>query len=82
MSKFVEKTKAELENCKESQRKIIKERSWPFFAPSDGICFKCHKNIYQNYEYSDLNGNDSISYGYDGKEPITGCPHCNRSFCD
>jgi predicted nucleic acid-binding Zn-ribbon protein len=42
----------------------------PAFAPSDGICWACHRQIY-----------DRISLETASTELITGCPFCNRSYC-
>lgn len=39
----------------------------PDFSPSYGICWCCKCQIF---------------YHYDGKEFITGCPYCHRSFCE
>lgn len=61
------KTKTEIEAAIAAQRKACADRGWPHFAPMDGICFCCHQQIYELR---------------DGKEPITGCPHCFRTFCD
>ena len=44
------------------------------FAPSNGICWRCHKNIAE--------GANGITLEKLGDYIITGCPHCNCSFCD
>ena len=45
------------------------------FAPSDGKCYRCNNNIYEN---------TSTTSGYSveraSREMITGCPHCHYSF--
>jgi len=85
------KTTDEINECIEAQRKFE-----PHFAPSDGVCFRCHKNIYQNFGWKDEGYSRKLA-GLDGEEVdritgislekassqlITGCPHCNRSYCD
>jgi hypothetical protein len=72
--KYEKKTDEQLKECKERQVKVCKEKNWPHFAPTSGVCWRCHRNIYQNYDDSGL--------GEDGSKPIIGCPHCNRSYCD
>lgn len=70
------KTDLELKEACGAQTQYIKMSMSPNFAPSDGICFRCHKNIYQDF----------IRNGWDlsraSSSLITGCPHCNYSFCD
>lgn len=53
------------------------------FAPSDGVCWHCGRNIYE--EHAILKGNVVIGKtGYSveeaGRVLITGCPHCHYSF--
>ena len=43
------------------------------FAPSDGICWRCHRSIF---------GEGGYSREYAAAHSITGCPHCHRSFVD
>lgn len=54
-----------------AQKQYCKENRAPHFAPNDGFCWSCGKQIYtrRNAEYA-------------SKELITGCPHCSRSYCD
>ena len=77
MNKLIKKTSAEVEACIQKQKDVCSEKHYPLFAPSDGVCFKCGKNIYQNYE-----SDNKVSDGETGEKFITGCPHCNRSYCD
>ena len=55
----------------EAQEKYCKEHKAPHFAPHSGICWSCNKQIYEK-----------ISLEKAATELITGCPHCNRSYCD
>ncbi len=75
--KLVIKKDNEIQECIELQRKLVNEKGYPHFAPSSGVCWKCNRNIYQNYQIE-----DRISNGETGQSLVTGCPHCNRSYCD
>lgn len=71
-------------------------KKYPHFAPHDGRCWKCNLNIYEQFGWKVENGRkvnvplDSLELQYvtgidvekAGKELVTGCPHCNRSYCD
>ena len=59
--------------AKKAQKKYCKEKEYPLFAPIDGVCWSCGKNIYC------VNG---ISVEHASNNLITGCPFCHRSFCD
>ncbi|MBV4439272.1 hypothetical protein KM799_08475 [Clostridium tyrobutyricum] len=66
----------------------------PYFAPTNGVCYKCHSNIYKQIGWKFVLGYKmevpldeakhitGISVERAGKELITGCPHCCHSFCD
>lgn len=54
-----------------AQKKLQEDKGHPAFAPHDGICWSCKRQIYTK-----------ISLDRAGKELITGCPHCARSYCD
>ena len=49
----------------EKQKELCERKGWPFFAPSNGKCWGCGKEVPDN-----------------GEKLITGCPHCNRTYCD
>lgn len=74
---LVTKSYEEINECIKEQVQVCKGKSFPHFAPSSGVCWKCNRNIYQNYRLG-----NRISIGERGKSPVTGCPHCNRSYCD
>lgn len=44
----------------------------PLLAPPDGICYSCYRYIYDD---------GKTAYNA-GKEHITGCPFCHRTYCD
>lgn len=55
----------------EAQSKFAQEHECPMFAPIEGWCYHCGRNIYEQ-----------ISVEEAGKRLITGCPHCYHSFVD
>ena len=67
----------------EAQKNYCKEKGLPHFAPRDGECY-CGKNIYveRKYEACGRTFSSGISVEKAGKELITGCPHCNITYCD
>jgi hypothetical protein len=67
------KTYKEIEKAIITQKKLCDKLGLPHFAPPNGICSECKRQIYQNY-------NDSS--GVNGSSLVTGCPHCLKSYCD
>jgi hypothetical protein len=78
---IVQKTPQEIKECIEFQKKYCSETGHPHFAPETGNCFRCHKNVYQNYDMESRYGEKWESKGY-GKTLVTGCPHCKMSYCE
>jgi len=62
---------SEIEEKIQAQRRFQIERGLPDFAPSFGICWRCHRQIYER-----------ISLEKASTELITGCPFCCWSYCD
>lgn len=54
-----------------SQRKMCDEHNIPHFAPDNGFCFNCNKQIYKQ-----------ISLRKASEEHITHCPYCSRAYND
>ena len=54
-----------------AQEKYCRETGLPRFAPADGICYRCHKQIYDVIELK--NAQSTL---------ITGCSHCHYSYCE
>lgn len=54
-----------------AQKQYCRDNKAPHFAPEDGFCWSCGKQIYTRIDEKQA-----------GKDLITGCPHCNRSYCD
>jgi hypothetical protein len=53
-----------------NQSALCKANDYPHFAPRDGNCWKCRKNV---YEHPSENGGQTL---------VTGCPWCNWSYCE
>lgn len=67
--------------CIEAQSNYCKENEDPLFAPQDGFCHSCGKQIYADYEeHGSIDRGESLEYARNNL--ITGCPHCHRSYCD
>lgn len=78
----------------EAQKRYCEEKQVPHFAPYNGICWNCNRNIYElhywkyeNHVRKSANPDEvtlktGISVEEAGSELVTGCPHCNRSYCD
>jgi len=62
------------------QKEYCESRKFPLFAPENGVCWNCRKNIYE-----EIKGQYGFT-GYDTERAmlshITGCPHCHRSYCE
>jgi hypothetical protein len=61
------KTHAEIEEACAAQAQLCSTKGLPHFAPYDGVCWSCRRQIYEEL---------------DGKSFVTGCPFCHRSYCD
>lgn len=61
----------DIRSCIEAQKQFCRENKAPHFAPEDGFCFSCGKQIYTRKNINSARN-----------ELITGCPHCHRSYCD
>ena len=64
------------------QANYCRDHGYPQFAPESGRCFKCNQNIYAEGKRRNGNPSNGISVERAGRELITGCPHCNWSFCE
>lgn len=61
------KSATEIRAAIAAQDALCRAKGLPLFAPDDGRCFGCARQIY-----------DVL----DGRSHVTGCPFCMRSFCD
>lgn len=68
----------------EAQERYCKEHQRPNFAPTNGYCDHCGKNIYNPITLRGRRGDTvyGISVEEAGTSPITSCPHCQTSFVD
>lgn len=62
------KTWTVVEAC-ERQATLCRESALPHFAPHNGVCWACFRQIY-------------APNGVDGSAFVTGCPFCARSYVD
>ena len=53
----------------------------PDFAPRDGRCYRCGRQIYQQFKWPDGH-KTGISEQKASGCLITGCPHCHYSFVE
>jgi hypothetical protein len=65
-----------------AQKSLQKEKGYPDFAPSNGICYSCKRQIYSAIIHNNGDYTTGIDLEKATKELVTGCPHCNRSYCD
>jgi len=64
-----------------AQQEYCDKHEIPMFAPYNGICYRCGRNI-----YLPTNGRNGAIFGVTveqaGSQLITGCPHCSYSFVE
>lgn len=64
-----------------AQSDYCNKQEVPHFAPHNGICYRCGRNIYMP-----TNGSNGVIRGITvdraGTKLITGCPHCCYSFVE
>lgn len=68
------------DQARKAQAEFAKSNNYPHFAPSTGVCWNCKKNIYQQVDRGTYKTGISVEKASSGL--ITGCPHCNRTYCD
>ncbi|MBP1034875.1 hypothetical protein J8631_04805 [Serratia fonticola] len=66
--------------ARKAQAEYCKENNYPHFAPLDGICWRCKRDIYQQQTASARPTGISVQEA--GCKLICFCPHCNRSYDD
>lgn len=66
------------EQAASAQQRYCKEKDYPHFAHR--VCCSCKRCIYEKVDHG--NRTTGISVEEAGSTLITGCPHCNRSYCD
>jgi hypothetical protein len=68
-----------------AQKKVAALTNAPHFAPLDGNCYRCRKNIYEPQPRPTPHDPDyvtGITVESAGGALITGCPHCSATYCD
>ena len=68
------------ESAIKAQKELCNRTGNPHFAPSNGNCYSCRMNIYDKKTVGDYEKGITVESA--GRSLITGCPHCNRSYCD
>ena len=78
-----------VEESIKGQKEFCEKSNCPKFAPPTGVCWSCHKNIYEEVQHNILIkmvDRKSVTTGISTEAAktglITGCPHCHRSYCD
>ncbi len=75
----------DIQKAIEAQENYIKKNNQPYFAPNDGICWICKKNIYEPIIFENIRRIKcvtGITIEEASKNLITCCPHCKNSYCD
>lgn len=77
----------DVEESINAQKKYCEEHQAPHFAPNNGRCWSCNQNIYEPGRHvwkgkSDGRESSGITVEKAASELVTGCPHCNRTYCD
>jgi len=66
-----------------AQEAYCNEHEIPMFAPRNGWCTRCGRNIFEPYTYRrEPLQTCGITVEDAGIRHITSCPHCNATFCD
>lgn len=65
-----------------AQDRYCEEHELPCFAPLDGICPSCGRNIYLPISGSATPCLSGITVSMAATRQITGCPHCRCSFVE
>ena len=71
--------KFDVEQSKKAQKEYQDKTGSPDFAPSDGVCWSCKRNIYKEIDRGSYKSGISVERAQ--SRLVTGCPHCNRSYC-
>lgn len=66
----------------QAQEDYCERNECPMFAPGNGLCPRCGRNIYEPHRFRDHNTVYGIAVNQAGSTLITGCPHCNYSFVE
>ena len=97
MKRLHRKSNEEIDVCIKAQADYCEKKKQPHFAPKNGRCWRCNRNIYQNFgvgidkpysrtiveqEGAEVEFITGISLEEASHQLVIGCPHCNWSFCE
>lgn len=82
--------KFDINEGRQAQFEYQQRTGSPAFPPASGNCWSCSRNIYNPIEQVSkdyFTGEEKtritgITVEEAGNSLVTGCPHCNRSYCD
>lgn len=57
-----------------AQKNYCISKGYPVFVPGNGVCYSCHKSIFQ--------GARAITLQEASTRLITGCPYCSTSYVE
>lgn len=63
-----------------AQKQLQADKGYPDFAPTNGVCWKCRHQIYEEMEHKGYKTGISVESA--ATSLVTGCPHCNYSYCE
>lgn len=86
----------DVEKARKGQLEYCEKNNAPHFANESGKCWACGRQIYKpvfwkrkgNCQFDIVNSYEEcdfvtgITVEEASRELVTGCPHCNRSYCD
>lgn len=70
----------DIDKARKAQREYCDKNHLPHFAPYDGCCFRCGRNIYSPVKYPKYTVGITVEEA--GSTLITGCPFCSASYVD
>jgi len=70
----------DISKAMQAQKKLQATKGYPHFAPEDGQCYECRKNIYEEIDHGEFKTGISVEKATN--KLITGCPHCHISYCE
>lgn len=65
-----------------AQADYCQDHGLPWFAPYDGLCYCCGRNIYKPVTWESTGTTTGITVESASSMLITGCPHCHRTYVD
>lgn len=72
--------KYNIQEAAKAQKEYQEKTNSPDFAPRNGVCWRCKQNIYKEIDKGSYKTGITVERAKTSL--VTGCPHCNRSYCD